>query len=651
MDIKSKNRHVYFILFIICIYLLGISLLSAVDIYKNKKYFSNESYFQSVAFYDEFYRYFDNLNNTFQFKVADNSLQKSQYQPAKKYIDSVKAIKYYIKDKTTGKIYTNLEDVTNIDSFITKEALHVEQFPRSTKADDILQDINQWFKTGNYEGKFIILKSPNGYSQLIEDYQYYNSIRNRMFKELKLFFGSFASGLVLLIVLMKTKEPFPEKFSILYHKVPIDVRILFSIICIFLEYHYQMQLVFFYKPINIRQGIELTEVSIFILYLIFIIREVVLLKNNGDEFGRQFKDSTIYKSIKVYRESKIIKKEKRKIRWIFFLTLIFAFSIALVFVLMYGRNGTSLLPAILIYMIAYLMFIPQYVFKKLIYLKKIMDGTEEITSGNLNYVIEENGEKDLSKLAKNINNMKNGFKKSLESQVKSERLKSELITNVSHDLKTPLTSIINYTDILKSQNLTEEEKKSYIDILDRKSQRLKVLIEDLFEASKMASGTVEFHPQKVDIVALLRQALGEFDEKIRKSSLSFKFNTESQNIYVYLDGNKTWRVFDNLINNILKYSQEDTRVYINITEELDIVRITMKNISSYEMDFDVEEIFERFKRGDKARNTEGSGLGLAIAKSIVEQQGGKLRIEIDGDLFKSIIEFKKYELQSCEATL
>lgn len=234
-----------------------------------------------------------------------------------------------------------------------------------------------------------------------------------------------------------------------------------------------------------------------------------------------------------------------------------------------------------------------------------------------------------------------GFKSSLDNQMKSERLKSELITNVSHDLKTPLTSIVSYVDLLKSEALSKDEIQSYVAILERKSQRLKNLIDDLFEASKMASGNVELKVEKVNVVALINQALAEYEEKIKQSSLTFKLDFEKQKIYALLDGKKTWRVFDNLISNALKYAQPHTRVYLSIIEEQDQVIIIIKNISAYEMNFDVEEIFERFKRGDASRATEGSGLGLAIAKSIVELQGGTLRIEIDGDLFKAIVAFNK----------
>ena len=194
-------------------------------------------------------------------------------------------------------------------------------------------------------------------------------------------------------------------------------------------------------------------------------------------------------------------------------------------------------------------------------------------------------------------------------------------------------------NLLKNEDISHEDRKKYIDILERKSGRLKVLIEDLFEASKASSGAMELNIEKIDIAVLLQQSLGEFEDKIANSSLTFRTSIPTEEVYLNLDGKKTWRVFENLIGNALKYSQVDSRVYITLRKCDEKVEFIIKNMSSYEMDFDVNEIFERFKRGDKARTTEGSGLGLSIAKSLVELQGGHMSIDIDGDLFKVILEF------------
>ena len=276
--------------------------------------------------------------------------------------------------------------------------------------------------------------------------------------------------------------------------------------------------------------------------------------------------------------------------------------------------------------------------KDLVYLDKIMVGSKAAAEGKLNYKIDEKGRGHLRELAHDINNMRDGLKKSVENEMKSENMKTELITNVSHDLKTPLTSIINYIDLLKRENIESETAKDYINILDKKSQRLKVLIDDLFEASKATSGAMELNITKIDIVQLLKQSLGENDERFKNSNLSVKLDIPDTKIFINGDGQRLYRVFENLISNIVKYSLSNTRVYIQMyVDDENKVVIIMRNISAYELDFCANEITNRFKRGDSSRSTEGSGLGLAIAKSIVELHGGKFNIEVDGDLFKSII--------------
>lgn len=280
--------------------------------------------------------------------------------------------------------------------------------------------------------------------------------------------------------------------------------------------------------------------------------------------------------------------------------------------------------------------------KELIYLDKIIIGSKAATEGKLNCNIEERGRGHLRELAHDINNIRDGLRKSIESEIKSENMKTELITNVSHDLKTPLTSIINYIDLLKRENIESETAKDYINILDKKSQRLKVLIDDLFEASKAASGAMELNITKIDIVQLLKQSLGENDERFKNSNLSVKLDIPDTKIFINGDGQRLYRVFENLISNIVKYSLSNTRVYIQMyVDDENKVVIIMRNISAYELDFCANEITNRFKRGDSSRSTEGSGLGLAIAKSIVELHGGKFNIEVDGDLFKSIIKLNQ----------
>jgi signal transduction histidine kinase len=282
-----------------------------------------------------------------------------------------------------------------------------------------------------------------------------------------------------------------------------------------------------------------------------------------------------------------------------------------------------------------------YIFFFFANIYKIKLSTENIINGVYNNEIKIKGSFFLQELADNIINIENGLDIALDKAIKSERLKGELITNVSHDLKTPLTSIINYVDLLDNDNISDEKRKAYLEILKERSLRLKILIEDLFEASKAASGNLEMHMEDLDPVALLRQTLGEFEDKISISNLEFIKKIPDQKINIYADGKKTFRVFQNLISNILKYSLNGTRVYIDVEEKDEFISITFKNISEYSLNFTEEEILERFKRGDSSRTTEGSGLGLSIAKNLVELQGGIFELKFDGDLFKVIILLKK----------
>ena len=267
---------------------------------------------------------------------------------------------------------------------------------------------------------------------------------------------------------------------------------------------------------------------------------------------------------------------------------------------------------------------------------KLFEATNKIAEGNLDVTIEENLGV-FNDFKKEIESIQKGFKKAVNEEVKSQKMKTELISNVSHDLKTPLTSIITYVALLKDENLSAEKHKEYLDTLDRKSQRLQELIEDLFEVSKATSGNINFNIVDVDVVALMKQTLLELDDKISAASLVVKTRYPEGKIILHLDSQRMFRVFENLIINITKYSMEGSRVYIDIVSREDKVEITLKNMTASEIDFNVNDIVERFVRGDKARNTEGSGLGLAIAKSFVELQGGQLNVNVDGDLFKVIV--------------
>lgn len=274
-------------------------------------------------------------------------------------------------------------------------------------------------------------------------------------------------------------------------------------------------------------------------------------------------------------------------------------------------------------------------------LQKIKLGGERIAKGDLQYKIDTKYMYyDFKEFAESLNNINDGLQEAINEKMKSEHFKTELITNVSHDIKTPLTSIINYVDLIKKEEIENEKLCEYIDVLDRQSARLKKLVEDLVEASKASSGNLTVNLAPCNITVLLNQALGEFSEKLEKANLIPILKTDDDGIAVLADGRHLWRVFDNLLSNVCKYGLEGTRVYIDVKTEKNSVLVTFRNISKYQLNVSSEELLERFVRGDKSRHTEGHGLGLSIAKSLMEIQGGSLDISVDGDLFKVTVKIK-----------
>ncbi len=268
----------------------------------------------------------------------------------------------------------------------------------------------------------------------------------------------------------------------------------------------------------------------------------------------------------------------------------------------------------------------------------LLNAAKNITTGELDTSIEEEMSV-FNPVRDEMNRLREGLKHAVEEEVKSQNMKTELITNVSHDLKTPLTSIITYVDLLKNNSLTEEERAEYIAILDAKSQRLKVLIEDLFEMSKTTSKSLVLSYQNIDLVTLLKEILVEFEDKLTEASLQVKTDYQVDQAICTLDSEKTYRVFENLFGNITKYAMSNTRVYMMVSKTDKEAVVTIKNISHTEISYQGDQLFERFVRGDLSRNTEGSGLGLAIAKGLTEAQGGMIGIEVDGDLFKVTVRF------------
>ena len=278
-------------------------------------------------------------------------------------------------------------------------------------------------------------------------------------------------------------------------------------------------------------------------------------------------------------------------------------------------------------------------------MKRLQKGGCKLAEGDLNHKIETKGLFfDFAEHAENLNKIGDGMSVAVEERIKSERFKAELITNVSHDIKTPLTSIINYVDLLNKKEIDDPEIQEYIDVLDRQSKRLKKLTEDIVDASKASTGNIKMEMAPCKIGLLMSQTVAEYKSKAEENDLEIILKTPEEELEILADGRRLWRVFDNLMNNICKYGQPGTRVYLALEETDGKAVITYRNISKYELDITEKELMERFVRGDKSRHTEGSGLGLSIARNLVELQDGTFDLNIDGDLFKVVITFNLLKL-------
>ena len=383
--------------------------------------------------------------------------------------------------------------------------------------------------------------------------------------------------------------------------------------------------------------IGLVIVSLTVNYLVILLKSIF----NKNTENYLVKNSLIYRIFtgaisafsNIDEENINIKNAKIKFTLVYFgicfvLFLLFLFLASIFY---------STLEGIIFPMILFGIFIYIIILKNINEVARISRESSEIVKGNYKKNIEKKGGL-YDGIVDNFNNIGENLDLAIEDAVKSERLKTELITNVSHDLKTPLTSIINYSDLLSKDDNTDDEVKEYSKIINEKSNKLKVLIEDLFEVSKATSNNIELDRQELDFNSLVQQSIGEWEDKIKENNIEIISNLPEDKVMLNIDGQKFSRVLDNLFSNISKYALENSRVYVDLIDE-DGVKLTIKNISKYPLNISAEELMERFTRGEKSRTTSGSGLGLSIASSFVRAHGASFDIEIDGDLFKVTIEF------------
>ena len=557
-------------------------------------------------------------------------------------VESFKNVKFIAFDKiskkyVTNTVYKNIDDFKkNINGYVDISFNTVDG-KYTKKVGNKENEINNHYDnvvpniTGSMEVYISIPKNLEKEDSLYgEQYWYNRDAKLIRLLELIGFISSIVFLISTIIYLFIKVEPIDKNSKILkyYSKIPLEIIIfLLGYLMVFMidwiSYPY----------------IDWFAICIFVVSVFTWISCIILFGKQIKYFDKKIdilKTSFIMRFILNFVKS--IKDGIKASKKISLIRKIFIIGIGCIIInlcsLIFGYGGTIIIPCLTVSIFT------AYILKKLAYLSEIMDGTEKIKNGDLEYKIPIKDDDNFTVLAENINNIGQGLENSIEDALKSERMKAELITNVSHDLKTPLTSIINYIELIKKEkNIEPDYINDYIKVLDSKSKRLKVLIEDLFEASKASSGNLEINMDKIELRQLLRQSIGEMEEKILESNLDIRLNLPEDKVYIYADGRRMYRVLENLLSNIIKYSLNNTRVYIDLNVNEGKVTLIMKNISSYELNFDPVEIMERFKRADESRNTEGSGLGLAIAKDLVNLQGGKFHIEIDGDLFKSVLEF------------
>lgn len=557
--------------------------------------------------------------------------------------------KFYFVEVGTGKVVTNLNRglLDSIDEYFDeKEMAFVQKWGAETGDYLIIDDYGRYPLSTNYENVL-----PAGFF----DKQFTGMVGipksdkdNPILAEAKMFEQSwlaywlyFGIGLVLVIVgalwFRKTSVreiPVSEKWRGYYRLIPIDIRLVLLAATTMLSITDLMIQPFEYShwSMVIREWIVTVAIGAFFIGLTIL--QAKLLWDNRQTFKQDWERALVNKGYQMIKEMFLVRSIGTQ------LLLLMAVMVGL------GAGAVAVLvePILILVYGVFVLVIGIPVIMVLVRsagrFNQIAVHVGELASGKLEPDLQVKGKSVFAKLASNINTLKHGVKSSIKAQAKSERLKTELITNVSHDLRTPLTSIMTYSELLKTPELPEDDRNAYIEIIDRKAKRLKVLIDDLFEASKMASGNIELNKEKADLVQLLQQALAEYAEAIEQSTLIFRVTTPEHPVQAVVDGQKIWRVFDNLIGNILKYSLEKTRVYITMKQDGNSVIVTFKNIAKYELGGDTDELLERFKRGDASRHTDGSGLGLAIAKSIVDLHDGEMDIEADGDLFKVTVVLK-----------
>lgn len=611
-----KAKIIAFVILIVLIFFAVISFLGICYGMKTRIYYGVDSYYDSYLFT----------------RLAEP--------------EGCKAIGNYIMVDQNKLEYKDFDDMYSQDesnlrfSISKRETQNVVEYSNLVEGEDLV-----YYNQIEVDGFIIILNVVNpitAYDSFYLDYQMFNfvySFSNMFFFVLGLSIIFIILDLIFIFKVVEDREETEETRLNFFDKIGFDILILGEVLGFILLFDW------IYVTLTYTYFIEYVILTIALVFFVIIILFTAL------SFAVRNKKGILIRQLFITRIlSFLIKSIKTASSYTlkFFRMLSYIWQGALTALIIIILNLFLYLTAFTLYY--YWIFIPILLMFNIVlfigicfalnqmnqlrnFSKELADGSidSKLNTDKMYFYFKEHGE--------NLNKISNGMNIAIEERMKSEHLKTELITNVSHDIKTPLTSIINYVDLIKQEETDNENIEKYIVVVDKQSIRLKKLLEDLMDVSKASTGNITVENTPCELNVLLGQVVGEYKEKLEKEGLELIINQVEEPLTILGDGRHLWRIFDNLLNNICKYAQEKTRVYLSLEKQDNKAVITFRNVSSYPLNITSDELMERFVRGDKSRHSEGSGLGLSIAKSLMDLQKGTMDIVIDGDLFKVILSF------------
>ncbi len=577
---------------------------------------------------EESIEYESTSRRTYEYLIIDNAGIAHTNIAKTVHTDTVEELKAYIKAKKYFWNYDNNEVDTNVEKMKFEDIAYSGYFGRIEKAGYTVYSCVNDESTEFYKYNLVYKLVSNTYE--------YASVNIAISSFL------FIAMFIYIIISIGHKKGEEAIYLNSLDNIPLEIVGTVALILIGIE------ALFLFGGMSI--GIDYTSISSrmidTIISLCFVLGIVmyITITITGVTIVRRIKAKVFWKNTLIYKFAKWIKRSTSNmltdINTTGKLIVIFGafYIIQLVLTIKFITDGAIYI----FWLIAVWGVTLKMLIDRLNKTKKIKEKIKNMYDGNKDSqpLNEEEYRGESKEVAHWLNDISGGLTNAIEEAMKSERLKTELITNVSHDIKTPLTSIINYVDLMKQENIENEKVKEYLEILDNKSQRLKKLTEDLVEASKASSGNIKLNIEKLNVKELIKQVRGEFEDKFEQRRLEIIENLPDTEVYIKADSRYMFRVMENMYVNISKYALENSRVYVDVKKENDIVKIELKNISKDKLNISVDELMQRFVRGDSARTTEGSGLGISIAKSLTTLQKGKFNIYLDGDLFKVVIQFK-----------